>query len=69
MGVFLSGGIDSALILSIASKVSKESVNSFTMGFEDPNYDESKIAEKFANIIGSKQTLTICGPNDLLKMF
>ena len=68
LGVFLSGGIDSALILSIASKVSKEPVNSFTIGFEDPNYDESKIAEKFANIIGSKQTLTICGPNDLLKM-
>lgn len=68
-GVFLSGGIDSALVLSIASKISKEPINSFTIGFEDPKYDESKTAAEFAKINGSNHFETICRSNDLLKMF
>jgi asparagine synthase (glutamine-hydrolysing) len=68
LGSFLSGGIDSALISSIASEISDKPINTFTIGFEDPKYDESKIAAKFANIIGSKHIETICGPKDALEM-
>lgn len=68
LGSFLSGGIDSALVSAIASKISKNSINTFTIGFEDPKFDESKIAAQFAEIIGSNHTETICGPNDALQM-
>jgi len=68
LGTFLSGGIDSALVSSIASKISKEQVNTFTIGFEDPNYDESKVAAQYAKIIGTNHTETICGPNEVLLM-
>ena len=68
LGIFLSGGIDSALILSIASKISKEPINSFTIGFEDPKFDESKTAAKFSEIIGSNHTEIRCGPHDALNM-
>lgn len=68
LGTFLSGGIDSALVSSIAAKISESKINTFTIGFEDPKYDESKIAKQFAEIIGSNHIETICGPNDALEM-
>ncbi|CAA9203393.1 asparagine synthase (glutamine-hydrolyzing) [Flavobacterium collinsii] len=67
-GSFLSGGIDSALISGIAAKVSKEQVKTFSIGFEDPKYDESKIAAQYAEIINSKHKETICKAEDILEM-
>ena len=46
-GSFLSGGIDSALVSGIAAKISKEPIKTFSIGFDDPKYDESKIDGKF----------------------
>ena len=68
LGSFLSGGIDSALVSSIAAKISKEPINTFTIGFEDPKFDESKVASEFAKIIGSNHVETRCGSDDVLKM-
>jgi asparagine synthase (glutamine-hydrolysing) len=67
-GSFLSGGIDSALISSIAAKIYKEPIKTFSIGFEDPKYDESKIAAQYAKIIGAEHTETICKPEDILQM-
>jgi len=67
-GSFLSGGIDSALITSIATKISKEKIKSFSIGFEDPKYDESKIAATYANILGTEHKETICKAQDILEM-
>lgn len=68
-GSFLSGGIDSALVSSIAAKVSADPIKTFSIGFEDPQYDESKIAAQYAQIMGSEHTETICTPQDILEMF
>jgi len=67
-GSFLSGGIDSALVSSIASKISKDRVKTFTIGYEDKRYDESLVAAQFAKIMESDHTLTICKPKDFLEM-
>lgn len=68
IGSFLSGGIDSALVSSIASKILDEPLNTFSIGFEDIKYDESKVAEQYAKIIKSNHKTTICSPNDILKL-
>ncbi|TWH99146.1 asparagine synthase (glutamine-hydrolysing) [Flavobacterium tiangeerense] len=68
LGSFLSGGVDSALVSAIASEISDAPINTFTIGFEDPKYDESKVAKQFSQIIGSNHTETICGPNDAINM-
>lgn len=68
IGSFLSGGIDSSLISSIAAKVSPTKINTFSIGFEDSKYDESKIAEQYAQIINSNHTTTICRPKDILEL-
>ena len=68
IGSFLSGGIDSALVSSIAAKVSKSKINTFSIGFDDPKYDESKIAEQYAKILNTTHTTTICNPSDILHL-
>ena len=67
-GSFLSGGIDSALITSIASNISEKKIKTFSIGFEDPNFDESKIAAQYADILQTEHTEIICKPKDILKM-
>ncbi len=66
IGSFLSGGIDSALVSSLAAKVSKDKINTFSIGFDNPRFNESKIAEKYASIIGSNHKTTMCKPKDVL---
>lgn len=47
-GAFLSGGLDSSGIVSIMAKLSKYPVKTFTIGFDDKNFDESRLAEEVA---------------------
>lgn len=68
IGSFLSGGIDSALITSLANEVSENKINTFSIGFEDPEYDESSIARQFSEIIGANHKETICTSKDVLKL-
>ncbi len=68
IGSFLSGGIDSALVSSMATKVSESQISTFSIGFDDPKYDESSIAEQYAKILNTKQTTTICSPSDILNL-
>ncbi len=67
-GSFLSGGIDSALVTSLASKISKDKIKTFSIGFEDPKFDESKIAATYADILGTEHKETICKAKDILEM-
>ena len=67
-GSFLSGGIDSALVTSLASKISKDKIKTFSIGFEDPKFDESKIAATYAGILGTEHKETICKAKDILEM-
>lgn len=67
-GCFLSGGIDSALVSSIAARLSDKKVKTFSIGFTDPKFDESKVASQFAGIIGSDHIETICDPDNILEM-
>jgi asparagine synthase (glutamine-hydrolysing) len=68
-GSFLSGGIDSALVSAIANKTENGNLKTFTIGFDNPEYDESVLASKFSEIIGSKHQETICSAKDLMELF
>lgn len=65
LGSFLSGGIDSSVIASIAAKhVSK--LNTFSIGFADePSFDETHYAELVARKIGSEHTVFSVTNKDL----
>ena len=48
IGAFLSGGIDSSLVVSILSKICDIHPKTFTIGFDDPTYDERSFARVIA---------------------
>lgn len=51
IGAFLSGGIDSSLILAVAASLRKD-IDAITVGFGDTKYDESPVARKIADHLG-----------------
>lgn len=54
VGVFLSGGLDSSLIASIASELHDAPLNTFSIGFKEAAYDERDHAQCVADAIGSR---------------
>ena len=46
-GVLLSGGIDSYLISKTVSEFSNEKISTYTLGFDEKTFDESKYIKKF----------------------
>jgi len=68
VGFFLSGGIDSSLIVSIASKIKeKNEINAFNLGFENSKYDESNDAKLVSNVTGINLIEKKLSPNELIK--
>jgi asparagine synthase (glutamine-hydrolysing) len=45
VAAFLSGGIDSTAVVGLMSSIAKEPVNTFTVAFEEKEFDESKYAD------------------------
>jgi asparagine synthase (glutamine-hydrolysing) len=44
VGTFCSGGVDSSLVTAIAAKLKGDPVNTFSVGFDEPDFDESEHA-------------------------
>jgi asparagine synthase (glutamine-hydrolysing) len=49
LGAFLSGGVDSSAIVATMAGLSKEPVNTCSIAFDDPGYDESVFARMVAD--------------------
>ena len=56
VGAFLSGGIDSSLIVSYMQANSIKPVHTFTIGFDVPGYNEATHAAQVANYLGTNHT-------------
>jgi asparagine synthase (glutamine-hydrolysing) len=68
LGVFLSGGIDSSAITALAQKEIPGKIKTFSIGFEDPSFDESRYAFLASKYIGTEHHEQTMTPTDLLNI-
>jgi asparagine synthase (glutamine-hydrolysing) len=68
LGVFLSGGIDSSTVAALAQKEVPGKIKTFSIGFEDPSFDESKYASLASKYIGTEHYEQTMTPTDLLNI-
>jgi asparagine synthase (glutamine-hydrolysing) len=66
VGVFLSGGFDSTAVAAILQKHQSEKLKTFTIGFDEQDYNEAPYAKQIADYLGCDHTEYICTPKDAL---
>jgi len=64
LGAFLSGGIDSSLVVALAQSTSKSAINTFAIGFHEPGYNEATYAKSIAKYLGCNHTELYLSANE-----
>ncbi len=64
LGICLSGGVDSTTIATLARDTAHADVRTFTLGFEEPELDESRQAAHVAEILGTTHASLRFGESD-----
>jgi len=67
VGVLLSGGIDSSLVLAAASDEGAKGIDAFSIGFEETAYDEVPHARHVAAAVGAKHHVQTVRADDLVE--
>lgn len=68
VGAFLSAGIDSSTVVALMQAQSSQKVKSFTIGMEDPEYNEAIYAKDIAKHLGTDHTELYINPDDAKKV-
>jgi asparagine synthase (glutamine-hydrolysing) len=67
LGVFLSGGVDSTLVATLAAQMSRDPIRTFTVGYDVGRVSETRTAMRIARALGANHTEVILTERDLLQ--
>lgn len=67
LGAFLSGGIDSSAVVGLMAECTEQPVNTFSIVFQEPEFDESKYSTLIAKRFNTRHTPVLLRPNDFLE--
>ncbi len=65
VGVYISGGLDSAVIAALARKLDTTTLHSFGVRFTDAGFDETPQQRLVADHVGTEHHDILCGPQDI----
>jgi asparagine synthase (glutamine-hydrolysing) len=63
MGAFLSGGFDSTVVTALMAKLSRQTVKTYSIGFDHPQYNEAEFAGAVAKHLGTDHHQEIVKPD------
>jgi asparagine synthase (glutamine-hydrolysing) len=67
LGAFLSGGIDSSAVVGLMAECSVQPVHTFSINFEEPEFDESRYSNLIAKRFNTHHTPLLLRANDFLE--
>jgi len=67
VGLFISGGLDSALVAAFAKRA-KDQLECFSIGFDEPSFDESRYSAQVARELGIRHHIKRFQAADMLQL-
>ena len=65
VGSYLSGGLDSSVIAAIAGRLAPERLRTFSVRFDNPEFDESEFQVEMATALGTDHSAVLCRASDI----
>jgi asparagine synthase (glutamine-hydrolysing) len=65
LGAFLSGGVDSSVVVALMAEASEKPIKTFSIGFEEQDFSELKYAKRVAEHVGAEYHEFIVKPDAL----
>lgn len=69
VGAYLSGGLDSSIITSLIHNFTNTPLRTFSLTFEDAEFDESDHQQELVKYLGTEHTSLQCKKTDIAKAF
>ena len=68
VGAFLSGGVDSSMIVALMQSQSSKPVKTFSIGFDEQSFNEAHYASAVANYLGTDHTEVYMTAKDVMEI-
>ena len=68
LGTFCSGGVDSGLVTAFAARATPDAIHTFSVGFENPAWDETPLARNTAERYGTQHRTLTLRPHDVSEL-